>query len=82
MKWVPMESSAFKAGAYADDERALYLEFRNGEIYRYFNFPAQRFQEFLAADSKGRYFRRNILGRFPYERLQRASISPSKSATP
>jgi hypothetical protein len=69
MKWVPVESSAFSAGAYADEEHSLYLEFRSGEVYRYFDIPAQLYQEFLAADSHGRYFRRNILGRFRYNRI-------------
>jgi hypothetical protein len=72
MKWVPVESSAFRAAAYADDERSLYLKFRSGEVYRYFEVPVERYQEFLAADSKGRYFRESILDRFPYQRMHGA----------
>jgi hypothetical protein len=69
MEWVPVESSVFRAGAYAREEHSLYLEFCSGEVYRYFDTPAQLYREFLAADSHGRYFRRNILGRFRYERI-------------
>ena len=71
MKWTPVESSAFRAAAYAEGHALLYLLFRSGELYRYFDVPQCQYQEFLAADSKGRYFRRHILGRFRYERLRR-----------
>jgi hypothetical protein len=71
MRWVPVESSAFRAAAYGDDEHSLYLRFRSGEVYRYFDVPAQVYQEFLAADSKGRYFRQNILDRFAYQQMHK-----------
>lgn len=69
MKWVPVESSVFWAVAYDEGEHSLYLKFRSGEVYRYFDVPVQRYEALLAADSKGRYFRDNILGRFAYERM-------------
>ena len=64
-----MESRAFRAVAYSEDEHSLYLRFRSGEVYRYFDVPVKRYQEFLAADSKGRYFRQSILGHFAYQRM-------------
>ncbi len=71
MKWTSVESSAFQAAAYAEDQALLYLLFRSGEIYRYFDVPQWQYQEFLAADSKGRSFGRKIRGRFGYERMRR-----------
>lgn len=71
MKWNPVESSALQAAAYAESPALLYLLFRSGEVYRYFEVPRWQYQEFLAADSKGRYFGRNIRGHFRYERLRR-----------
>ena len=71
MKWTPMESRAFQAAAYAERQALLCLLFRSGEVYRYFDVPRGQYQEFLAAESKGRYFGRNIRGRFRYERLRR-----------
>lgn len=72
MKWTPVESSALRAAAYAESPALLYLLFRSGEVYRYFDVPRWQYQEFLAADSKGRYFGHNIRGHFRYERLRRA----------
>jgi hypothetical protein len=71
MKWEPVESSAFWAAAYGERQALLYLLFRSGEVYRYFEVPKWQYREFLAAESKGRYFGRNIRGRFRYERMRR-----------
>ena len=40
--------------AYREEARQLYLRFRDGSIYRYFDCPASVYEEFLAADSKQR----------------------------
>ena len=70
MTWTAVESSAFEAAAYAEHQALLYLLFRSGEVYRYFDVPQWQYQEFLAADSKGRYFGRKIRGCFRYERMR------------
>jgi hypothetical protein len=71
MKWTPVESSVFQAAGYAERQALLYLLFHSGEVYRYFDVPLGQYQEFLAADSQGRYFGRSIRGQFRYERLRR-----------
>ena len=70
MNWVRVESSVFNAARYFDDVQALDLAFRSGAIYRYFDFPVHQYHEFLGADSKGRYFNQQILGRFLEERVR------------
>jgi KTSC domain len=72
VKWTPVESSAFWAAGYVEEKSCLYLVFRSGEVYRYFEAPDWQYQEFLAADSKGRYFGRHIGERFRYERVRRS----------
>lgn len=71
MSWTLVESSVFQAAAYAESRAWLYLLFRSGEIYRYFDVPRWQYQEFLTSDSKGRYFGHNIRGQFRYERMRR-----------
>ena len=70
MTWTPVESSVFGAATYAEDQGVLYLLFRTGELYRYFDVDRGQYQEFLEADSKGQHFGRNIRGRFRYERMR------------
>lgn len=69
MNWLSLDSTALKAAAYLPAERLLYLEFHSGERYRYFKFPPELYQDFLAAESKGTYFARSIRNHFRYEQL-------------
>lgn len=71
LDWTPLESKLLAAAAYIPPRHLLYLRFQSGELYRYFTFPAEQYQEFLAADSQGRYFLSHIRDHFPYERLGR-----------
>jgi hypothetical protein len=71
LDWQPLESKLLAAVAYIPPRRLLYLRFQSGELYRYFTFPAEQYQEFLEAASQGRYFLSLIRNHFPYEHLGR-----------
>ena len=72
MKWAALESKMLSAVAYDDSKQILYLRFRNtGEVYRYFDFPAVKYQAFLGAESRGRFFRSHIRDHFRCERMAR-----------
>lgn len=71
LDWMPMESKLLAAAAYVAERRSLYLRFNSGEVYRYYTFPVDQYQEFLEAESKGRYFLSHIRNRFPYQKLPR-----------
>jgi hypothetical protein len=71
VNWVPVKSRMLLAVSYDHDWRQLYLKFRSGDIYCYRGVPIERYEELLAADSKGQYCRSHILNRFPYERVLR-----------
>jgi len=70
MNWTPLESSVLTAVAYSHDDRSLYLEFRSGAIYCYFDFPLHQYDEFLATDSKGRYFNAQIRDRYRWQEVR------------
>ena len=71
MTWQPIESKLLASTAYDADKSILYLRFRSGDVYRYFDLPAEPFRQFLQADSHGRYFLANIRNHYRYERLSR-----------
>jgi hypothetical protein len=71
MDWQPFESKLLTSAAYDAEPRILYLRFRSGDVYRYFDFPGQQYQQFLDAESRGRYFLTHIRNHFRYERLAR-----------
>lgn len=71
MDWHPVTSSNVRAIAYNAREQCLYVSFkRGGSTYRYFEVSDSLFQDFLKADSKGRFLDRKIKKpRFRYEKL-------------
>ena len=71
LDWQPVDSKLLAAVAYVAPRRILYLRFHSGEVYRYYTFPADQYQEFLDAESKGRYLLGHIRNRFPYQLLPR-----------
>jgi hypothetical protein len=70
VNWKAVESSLFTAAAYRPEVRQLYLRFRDGNIYRYFDCTAEVYESFLAAESKGRCFSSHIRNRFRYEQVR------------
>jgi hypothetical protein len=69
MTWLPLASKMFMSVAHDADKQILYLRFRSGEVYRYFEFPVSDYQAFLDAESRGRFFLAHIRDRFRYERM-------------
>ena len=75
MDWQSLDSKMLAAAAYTPETRTLYLRFRSGEMYAYFDVPEAQYQQFLQAESRGRYFLSHIRGRFRYQRLARSFAS-------
>ena len=69
MTWRTVESKMFTSAAYDEEQQILYLRFQSGDVYRYFGFPNQQYQDFLNAESHGRYFLSHIRNQFRYERM-------------
>ena len=70
LNWVSVVSTVFTSAAYDEGRCQLYLRFQSGKVYRYFEFPAHQYDEFLAAESQGQYFRTYILGQFKDEEVR------------
>ncbi len=66
MQMTPIESSNVKAVGWEMGE--LWVEFANG-TYRYFNVSQDTFEAFLAAESKGGFFQKQIRGSYAYEKI-------------
>ena len=66
---MPVESKMLLSVAYDAPQRLLYLRFHNGDVYRYFDFPYDTYQQFLLAESKGQFFLSNVRHCFRYERM-------------
>ena len=75
MDWLTIDSKMLSSIAYDAEKQILYLRFRTGDVYRYFDFPGDDYQEFLDAESRGKYFLANIRDRFRYERLAKLRVA-------
>lgn len=64
-----IESSVLAGAGYDPATAVLELEFRSGEIYRYFAVPPSVHAGLLAAPSAGRFFARRIRDRYPTEHV-------------
>lgn len=62
MSLQPVRSSAIRAMGY--DGRTLTVEFHTGRVYDHPNVPYEVFEELMQAPSKGRYYTRNIRGKY------------------
>lgn len=73
IEWTLVESSNVVAIGYEhhDDElkAELHVQFKSGTEYVYHDVPAGVVQDFLDADSKGKYLNEHIRGVYAYEKI-------------
>jgi len=70
MQLIQVESSMIYAVGYDEETQILEVVFNSGGIYRYFDVPKEVYEGLLAAESKGRYMRANVIDLYPYEQVR------------
>ena len=71
MDRTAVTSSSLASIGYSPKQTTLEVEFKHGAIYRYLDVPADVFQAFLAAESKGAYFNHAVKDCYPHQRVRR-----------
>ena len=67
---TPVRSSALKSVGYDQASNILEIEFTGGEVYQYFDVPAEVHRGLMAAESHGRYFHQHVRGKsYRYRRI-------------
>ena len=70
MNWIETpESSNISRFKYDEDNQALYVEFKNGSTYQYFDVPKTVFEQMEAAPSKGSFLAQVLKGAYRYARV-------------
>jgi len=64
-----MPSSVIRDFDYDEERRVLQITFVSGRVYAYSDVPAEVFQEFEMARSKGEFFNRHIRDCFDYSEV-------------
>ena len=55
-----VESSNISSIGYDTNNNILEVEFKNGDVYQYFNVPESEYKGIMEADSHGKYLNSNI----------------------
>lgn len=66
---IGVDSSNISSIGYDELDGVLYISFKNGSVYWYAGVEKSLFDEFLMADSKGKFMWANIRGLYEYGRL-------------
>jgi hypothetical protein len=67
MQYQSVQSTNITAIGYDADAKKLGVKFSSGKKWHYSDVPQSRFDDLMAADSKGSYFAREIKGKYPGE---------------
>lgn len=59
-----VDSSMIRGIGYDFDSSVLEIEFNNGAVWQYYDFPESEWYEFESSDSKGKYFHREIKNQY------------------
>lgn len=59
-----VKSSNLKSVGYDSGSKTLEIEFLSGGIYQYSGVPSNIYEELMNAPSHGKYFHRNIRGKY------------------
>ena len=65
----PVTSSNVASVGYDQNTLTLEVEYHSGSVYQYFDVPEAVYQEFMAADSLGRYLNQNIKNSYRYAQI-------------
>jgi hypothetical protein len=64
-----MPSTAIRTLSYDDETATLFVTFIDGDVYAYFEVPAQVHADFRAARSKGGFFARRVRSKYRYQKV-------------
>lgn len=66
---VKVTSSNIKEITYNADDKSMIITFNNNIQYKYFNVENSMFEEFIDAESVGRYFLTEIKGKYESQKI-------------
>ncbi len=66
---IQVISTTFSSIGYQEGIQTLRVQFHNGILYEYLNFPLIEFEQFLDSPSKGEYFNSNVKNKYPFSKI-------------
>lgn len=69
MEMINVTSSNIESIGRDEATGVMRVQFSNGGLYEYAGVPVSTWNEFMGAESKGKYFAQNIKGKFDSNKL-------------
>lgn len=69
MEFIYIESSHISGAYYDESSATLYIQFKDGAIYEYYDVPEYVYDEFMSAESKGTYAHQNIYKNYRQQKI-------------
>lgn len=69
MEMINVDSSNVSAIGYDADNAILKIQFKNGNLYEYYDVPQFEFDGLLNSDSKGNYGHQNIYNKYRQQKI-------------
>ena len=69
MERASINSTMITSIGYDSSTGTLEIEYKDGSVWQYYDFPETMWNEFQYAESQGKYWHRNIKGRFVEARV-------------
>jgi len=69
MELRAVQSSNLSGIGYDPTDSILFVQFKNGGIYRYFGVPSDVYETLMSSSSKGNYFNTMVRGKFESEKI-------------
>jgi hypothetical protein len=69
VSFVSIQSSNLDGVAYIESTRDLFVRFKGGAIYRYFDVPSEMYSMLMESPSHGKFFNRTIKPHYIYEKV-------------
>lgn len=65
-KWVRVSSSNVARAMYSKQQMELFIEFKDGSVYRYNSVPPGEASDFFNSSSKGKFVHSRLRDRYPF----------------
>lgn len=71
---LPISSTMASAVGYDKQRKILQIEFNSGSVYQYADVEMETWERFLASNSKGKFFNKEIKGHYPSHCLDDGTV--------
>ena len=71
----PVDSSQIRSVGYDSETETMYVEFKNGQVYRYLEVPQNVFNNLKNSSSPGRFFLSSVKQYYDYSKTDLSVIN-------